>query len=225
MLATTVLPCEKPSHGELILWSGTGPSNNEMELTRSALGWNRPLQLISVFGGREIVLVTSRLVIALCGVLVGSACDDVWKHYTGGVGAQSFMVADQFVILHSGFRRGHVTWVVVRNWPAASTPDQRLADGRFVLGHDGEYRVLQESGELDVPAAGVAYVFNGDHLVTFPISIREDDFVSFRTEELKAYREVEAFLRAFEVSSGHEVGARPPNNALQRVLDRIVATM
>ena len=112
------------------------------------------------------------------------------------------MVADHFVILDNGYRHGDVTWVVVRSWPAKSTPEQRRVDGRLVLGRDGEFRVRQESGELTEPTPNVAYVFDGDRLTTFPIRMREDDFTSLRTEQLKAYPEVEAFLRRFERKHG-----------------------
>ena len=37
--------------------------------------------------------------------LVLAGCDDVWKHYAGGVSGHSFKVADQFVILNNGYNR------------------------------------------------------------------------------------------------------------------------
>ncbi len=90
----------------------------------------------------------------LCLVLAIAACDEIWKDYAG-VSGHSFMVGDQFVILNNGYRRGQVTWVVVRSWPSASTSEQRRTDGRFSLGRDGEYRVRQQSGELTLPAPGM----------------------------------------------------------------------
>jgi len=41
-----------------------------------------------------------------------------------------------------------------------------------------------------------------DRLTTFPIRMREDDFISFKIEELKTYSDVEAFLRRFERKDG-----------------------
>lgn len=102
----------------------------------------------------------------------------------------------------NGYRRRDVTWVVVRNFPSTSTPERRRADARLVLGTDGEFRVRQSGGELTMPAPHVAYVFDGDRLATFPIRMREDDFISFMTEQLKAYSEVDAFLRRFETKGG-----------------------
>jgi hypothetical protein len=91
-----------------------------------------------------------------------------------------------------------VTWVVVRSWPSDSTPAQRLADQRFALGSDGEYRVRRPDGQLGAPEPHLAYVFYGDRLTVFPIRMREDDFIGFRSNRLAAYSDVEAFLRRFE---------------------------
>lgn len=79
------------------------------------------------------------------------------------------------------YRQGDVTWVVVRSWPAISTPGHRLSDERLVLGQDAEYRVRQPGGELMLPTPGFAYVFDVDRLTNFPIQMRKDDFISFKT--------------------------------------------
>ncbi len=139
-----------------------------------------------------------RIAILLFAGLATAACDDVWQHFSGGVSGHSFLVGDQFVILRNGYRRGKVTWVAVRNWPATSTTEERLADRRLVLGSDGEFRVRAPDGVLRAPEPNVAYVFDGDRVVTFAIRMQEDDFIEFRTERLKDYGDVEAFLRRFE---------------------------
>jgi len=147
--------------------------------------------------------VRHRAVTIVLGLLPALAgCDDIGRHYAGGASGHSFLVADQFVILRNGYRRGEVTWVVVRNWPVQSTAEQRLSDGRLVLGTDGEFRVRQGAGELRRPEPGMAYIFDGDRVTTFPIRMREEDFVSFRPEHLKTYPEVEDFLRRFERGPG-----------------------
>ncbi len=138
-----------------------------------------------------------RPLILLLLFLSVTACDDESEQFSG-VSGHAFTVGSQFVMLDSGYQFGDVTWVVVRDWPIASSPEQRLADKRLVLGADGEYRVRQASGELTAPTAGVAFFFHGDNLTTFSIRMREDDFIGFRVETLNAYSDVESFLRRFE---------------------------
>jgi hypothetical protein len=136
------------------------------------------------------------------GILLTTAgCDDMWRHYTGGDSGRSFRAGDEVVILNNGYRRGEVTWVVTRSWPAASTPAERLADARLVRGRDGEFRVRHPGGELAALAPRVAYVFTGDRLTTFPLRMREADFIAF-PRQLSSYAEVETFLRRYEGKDG-----------------------
>ena len=131
--------------------------------------------------------------------LVLAGCDDVWKHYAGGVSGHSFKVADQFVILNNGYKQGDVTWVVVRNWPSSSSPDARRSDSRLQLSlEDGEYYVSAPDRERTRPDENTAYVFDGSRLASFKIRMKEDDFIGFRAEDLRAYPDVETFLRRFE---------------------------
>lgn len=139
-----------------------------------------------------------QLVLASLILLSTLGCEDVWKHYAGGAGGQSFLVADEFVILNTGHLRGDVTWVVVRNWPANTSAEERLTDERFALSDTGEYVIRQPNGVRISPTLGKAYVFDDDRLETFWIRMQEDDFVSFRPERFETYAEVEEFLRTFE---------------------------
>ena len=133
--------------------------------------------------------------------LASFGCDDIWRHYTGGVSGESFEVEGQRAILNNGYRQGQVTWVVVVNWPEGSTSEARLADPRFRLDGSNQHVVRAPDGSLAPPREGWAYVFDGDNLVTFPIQMTEDDFMSFRPAMMTRYSEVEAFLRGFELTN------------------------
>ena len=77
-----------------------------------------------------------------------------------------------------------------------------LVGSQFVIPNNGYRRVRGENGDLATPSSGLAYVFDGDRLVTFPIRMREDDFIAIRNAKLTAYADVEAFLRRYERSPG-----------------------
>jgi hypothetical protein len=140
-----------------------------------------------------------RVAAAALVLLLLAGCDDLWREYTGGVSGHSFTVADQFVILQNGYKQGDITWVVVRNWPLSSSAEQRLSDPRLGLSlEDGEYYVTQPGGARARPALGTAYLFDGPRLTSFPIRMKEDDFIGFRSNAMKAYPDVEAFLRRFQ---------------------------
>jgi hypothetical protein len=141
------------------------------------------------------------LTVSLCLLLAVAGCDDIVRHNVGDSG-QSFTAGDEFVILNNGYRRGDVTWIVARSWPASSTPAQRLADGRLVRGLHGEFRVRHPGGELASLAASSAHIFSGDRLTIFALRMREDDLMSWRPQQLRSYAEVEAFLRRYERRDG-----------------------
>ena len=106
----------------------------------------------------------------------------------------------QFVILKNGFLRGDVTWVAVTNWPDASTPEERLADTRVTLGPQGCCLIRKPDGRTAPPDSSPRlYFFDGDSLTTFPIRMKEDDFIEFRPEAFKSYSDVLYYFRQFEV--------------------------
>ena len=142
----------------------------------------------------------SLLLLALMGLQAG--CKEALLEATGGSSGHSFVVGEQFVILKNGFLRGEVTWVAVRNWPASSTPEQRLADTRVTVGAQGCCLIRQANGVPATPKQPPhLYFFDGDTLTTFRIQMKEDDFIGFRTDSFKSYSEVLDFFRGFEVKS------------------------
>jgi len=119
-----------------------------------------------------------------------------------GQGGQSFTIGGQFVIVDNGYDSDRVTYVVVRNWPISSSPDDRLKDQRFVyLGVDKPKVKLPGGGYDTVEGTPCLYFFDGDDLTVFPISMREDDFMHFQPRQMTSYAEVLAFFRQYEVSA------------------------
>jgi len=55
---------------------------------------------------------------------------------------------------------------------------------------------------------GTAYLFDGDHLTRFWIKMDEDDWIDFKTDQMKSYADVERFLRRFEQQSSDGSGSR-----------------
>ena len=39
-----------------------------------------------------------------------------------GIAGTSMDIGDEFLIIDNGYRGDEITWIVVRNWPASSTP-------------------------------------------------------------------------------------------------------
>jgi hypothetical protein len=140
----------------------------------------------------------SLLLLAL--VALQGGCKEALLEVTGGSSGHSFLVGEQFVILKNGFLRGDVTWVAVRNWPASSTPEQRLSDTRVTVGPQGCCLIRQANVGLAAPEQRL-YFFDGDTLTTFRIRMKEDDFIGFRPASFKSYSEVLEFFQRFEVKS------------------------
>jgi hypothetical protein len=145
------------------------------------------------------------------GLLIGVtaiaalASDDVWSQFAGGISRHSFVLEGQFVIFQNGFRRGEVTWAVVRNWPEDSSHEERRADKRFTL-PGGQPVVRLEDGSSAAPRDGWVYLFDGARLTTFPFEMVEDDLITFRPDEMQTYSEIEGFLREFEVQDASPGG-------------------
>jgi len=129
-------------------------------------------------------------------------CDDLWRHYAGGVSGETFAVDGQRVLLSNGYDQGLVTWVVVVNWPQdGSTRQERLSDARFHLDESNEHVVRDATGVMTPPTDGWAYVFDGDELTSFRIEMTGDDLMYLAPAELTRYSDIEAYLRRFEITN------------------------
>jgi hypothetical protein len=144
------------------------------------------------------------LILAILGVpvLLGACCflGDPGDEGFVGTSGQSFILGDQFVIVDNGYSFGKVTFVVVLNWPVSSSTEERLEDDRLIVRGvdqpqvrlpDGTYKPVEEVPHL--------YFFDGYELIEFPISMREDDFISFRPETMTDYSKVLEFFKRYEV--------------------------
>jgi len=144
-------------------------------------------------------------------------CKEATLDLTGGSSGQSFTVRDQFVVLNNGFLRGDVTWVAVRNWPVTSTSEQRRTDTRVTVGPHGCCLIRRQGGESSPPDPEArVYFFDGEVLTTFPIRMKEDDFIGFPTNSLKSYADVLDFLRRFEVKQSSSRAAEQAHEADER---------
>ena len=124
------------------------------------------------------------------------------EKWGSGEAGQAFRLQGDYVIINHGYSRdGGVRYVVVRDWPETSTPDERVSDRRSMLDpqattvvrlSDGRY-VPAEEGEPRL------FFYAGDELTTFPIQMKEDDFIGLKTASLESYGELLSFFRRFEV--------------------------
>ncbi len=127
------------------------------------------------------------------GCFVGDPGED------GTAGGQAFEIDGQFVIIWNGHdQAGRITYVVVRNWPDSSTPEDRLADKRLLLSGAESPKIRLPDGRYQ-PVAGTPflYFYDGDKLTSFPISMQESDWVSLRTKAMTSYADLLRFFTAY----------------------------
>jgi hypothetical protein len=117
-----------------------------------------------------------------------------------GISGESFILDDQYIIVINGYDYGDVTWVVVRNWPATSTAEERSEDDRFIDRVSDEPQVRLSDGTYkSIEDTSYLYFFDGYTLTAFPISMQEDDLVIFQREDMDEYTDVMTFFAAFRV--------------------------
>ena len=107
----------------------------------------------------------------------------------GGVSGQGSRRATRSGSSHNGTAAGRDSGVVVRSWLSDSTPAQRLADQRFALRQ--RRRVSRAAAGTRQLGSALSRIWHtscyGDRLTVFPIRMREDDFIGFRSNRLAAY--------------------------------------
>jgi len=126
-----------------------------------------------------------------------TACKEI-----AGATARSFVVGDQFVIVNRRYAWHNVTWVVVRNWPKSSRPQDRLDDRRLVLefGAPHDRLIRLPSGKQVSPASEPhLYFFDGDNLTSFPIRMSEDDWIAPGFDRMTSYADILKWFRTFAV--------------------------
>ena len=87
-----------------------------------------------------------------------------------------FPLGDLRVVATYGFSEGGdwLRYLVIRAYPAASTPEERAADPRFDINSGGRPRVRHPDGAMrPVGTDGHAYLFVGDELRTMRVEMNE----------------------------------------------------
>ena len=139
------------------------------------------------------------LIILAATMIFSSSCFLSDPGDEGTAGGQSFEIDNQFVIIWNGHESGQVTYIVVRNWPNSSKPEDRLADKRLVLSGNEKPKVrLQDGSYQPVAETPYLYFYDGDNLTSFPISIQESDFGSLKTKAMTSYNDLLRFFRNYE---------------------------
>lgn len=107
---------------------------------------------------------------------------------------------NEFVIIDDGFRGDHITWVVVRNWPAKSSPSERLNDTRFDEVGSPRSVLLPNGDRVPLSRTPHVYFFDGPQLKIFPVKMTEDDITELHGHfrGMTDYREMLPLLRRFE---------------------------
>ena len=122
-----------------------------------------------------------------------------------GSSAQSLQFAGQFVIITNGYDHGDITYIVVRNWPESSTPQERRRDVRLENITDKGWIVQESLGHhLTLSDQHELFFFDGDRLTRIPIRMREEDFMGLKADNLKSYSDLLAFFRKYEAGGARQ---------------------
>ncbi len=144
---------------------------------------------------------TITLILLLCAatLIFSSSCFPSGPEEEDTAGGHSFEIDNQFVIIWYGHESGQIIYIVVRNWPSSSKPEDRLADKRLVDLWDEKPKVrLQDGSYQSVAGTPYLYFYDGDNLTSFPISIQESDFGGLKTEGMTSYNDLLKFFRNYE---------------------------
>lgn len=141
-----------------------------------------------------ITLILAATLIILSSCLLIDPEEDI-----AGNSGQSLEIDHQFVIIWNGYDSGRVTFVVVRNWPASSQPEERLADKRLVLSGNEKPKIRFQDGSYK-PVAEIPYLYfyEGDNLTSFPISMQENDLGNLNTKAMTSYKDLLRFFKNYE---------------------------
>ena len=110
-------------------------------------------------------------------------------------------IGDEFVIIDDGFTGDAINWVSVRNWPSASSMDDRKNDTRFdCLAMPPTFQ--SKDGKLQsISRVPHVYFFDGNELTAFPIRMTEYDISEMHKHfsGMSDYRQMLPLLKRFEV--------------------------
>ncbi len=114
----------------------------------------------------------------------------------------SLAVGGEFVMLEDGFRGDRITWLVVRNWPAGTQPEEIANDPRFDIRALPRRVLMADGKQTAVASTPHIYFFDGRKLTTFPVRMVAGDITDLHghLRELKNYRELLPLLRRYQVA-------------------------
>jgi hypothetical protein len=108
---------------------------------------------------------------------------------------------DECVIIDDGFRGDTITWVIVRNWPGQSSPEERLRDIRCDQ-MASPVTVLMPNGHRE-PVSSIphVYFFDGRQLTMFPVKMTANDITELQGHfrGMTDYREMLRLLKRYEI--------------------------
>jgi hypothetical protein len=113
---------------------------------------------------------------------------------------QTLNLGDQFIIIWYGVKNENIGYMVVRNWPILSTPEERMSDKRLLLWGVDKPQILLADGSYEKATENsVLYFFQGCVLQKFTISMKEMDLVGIRKEQIASYNDLLKYFRRFKI--------------------------
>lgn len=132
----------------------------------------------------------------------------MWLMIRGQLGFEEIQgtakyIGDEFVIIDDGFRGDTITWVIVRNWPAQSSPAERMRDTRCDQMASPVTVLMPNGSRAPVSSIPHVYFFDGLQLTMFPVKMTEDDITELHGHfrGMADYREMLPLLKRYEIQN------------------------
>jgi hypothetical protein len=137
------------------------------------------------------------VLLALAGCQRGAQIAGADVEHSG----EGFLLGDLVVVIDYGYSNGgdRLRYLVIRAYPASSTPDERMADSRYDINSGALPRLRHPDGAMRlVQTDGRAYLFIGDELRTMCVAMNEhtDTIGLARADSLEA---MWTYLQQFRV--------------------------
>jgi hypothetical protein len=118
-----------------------------------------------------------------------------------GIAGTSMYIGDEFVIIDNGYNGDEITWIVVLNWPASSTPSERRNDDRFDSMAIPPKAIMADGSHQPILSTPHVYFYDGRAVTIFPVNMTEDDLAELHGHfsGMTDYRQMLSLLRRYEV--------------------------
>jgi hypothetical protein len=118
-----------------------------------------------------------------------------------GTQGTSMGIGDEFVIIDNGYRGDEITWIVVLNWPANSTPSERRNDDRFDVMAMPPRVLMADGSHQPIFSTPHVYFFDGRAVTIFPVKMTEDDLADLHGHfnGMTNYLQMLPLLRRYEL--------------------------